>query len=107
MQVHLVAVEVSIVGRANALVEAEGTMFKNLSTMGHDGEPVQRRLPVEQDNVAVNHVSLDDVTESQILSNFLSISVLEKFLHLDTGALHKVCSRMYISSVDDQLSKVL
>ncbi len=81
-------------------------MFKNLSAMGHDGQPVQRRLPVEQDDVAVNHVSFDNVAKSQILSNFLAISVLEKFLHLDSCALHKVGARMNISTVDDQLTKV-
>ena len=103
MQVHLVTVEVRVVRGADALVEPEGPVFENLRAVGHDRESVQRRLAVEEHDVAVDHVPLDDVTETQILRDLLSVSVLEKLLHLDAGALDKVGAGVNVRAVDDQL----
>ncbi len=46
--------------------------------MSHDAEFVQRRLPVEEDDVAINHVSLNHITVLQLLSHLLPITVLQK-----------------------------
>jgi hypothetical protein len=52
-------------------------------------------------------VSFHDISEPQILSDLLSVSVLEKLLHLDACALDKVGARMNVGAVDDQLTQVL
>jgi hypothetical protein len=54
MQVHLVTVEVRVVGRADALVEAEGSVLEDLCAVRHDRQTMKRRLTVEKDDVAVN-----------------------------------------------------
>ncbi len=46
--------------------------------MSHDAELVQRRLPVEEDDIAINHVSLNHVTVLQLLSHLLPVTVLQK-----------------------------
>ena len=107
VQVHLVAVEVSVVGGADALVEPEGPVFEDLRPVRHDREPVQRRLPVEQDDVAVDHVTLDNVAEPQVLRDLLPVAVLQKLLHLDPGALDEVGARVDVRAVDDQLPEVV
>ena len=63
MQVHLVAVEVGVEGRADALVEAECAMRFDHGVEGHDAQLVETWLPIEQDNVVVDQVALDYVAE--------------------------------------------
>lgn len=46
--------------------------------MSHDTEFMQRRLPVKQHNVTINHVSLNHVTVLQLLSHLLSVTVLQE-----------------------------
>jgi len=53
VQVHLVAVEVGVVRRRHGEVEAEGGVGHDLDPVRHDGHLVQRRLPVEHDDVPV------------------------------------------------------
>ena len=43
MHVHLVAVEVCVVGRAGALVEAEGAPGHDLHVMSHDGHLARKK----------------------------------------------------------------
>ena len=67
VQVHLVAVKVGVVRRAHALVEAERAAGQHARAVAHDGHLVQRRLPVEEHDVAVHQVPLDDVAHRQAL----------------------------------------
>ena len=48
VEVHLVTVEVGVVGGADALVEAEGPVLQDLGPVTHDGDPVERRLTVDR-----------------------------------------------------------
>ena len=54
VQVHLVAIEIGVVGRADAQVQPEGLPWHDAHGVGHHGHAVQRRLPVEQHDVAVH-----------------------------------------------------
>ena len=54
VQVHLVAIEVRVVGRADAEVQPERLPRHDPHGVRHHAHPVQRRLPVEQDDVAVH-----------------------------------------------------
>jgi hypothetical protein len=66
------------------------------------------RLTKTSQNTRNNyHVSFHDISEPQILSDLLPVSVLEELLHLDAGALDKVGARMNVGAVDDQLAQVL
>ena len=47
VHVHLVAVEVGVVGRADGGIEPEGLVRHDLDPVGHDGHSVQGRLAVE------------------------------------------------------------
>jgi len=58
VHVHLVAVKVGIVRRGTAEIHPEGGVGHNLDAVAHDRHFVQRRLPVEHDDVAVLHVPL-------------------------------------------------
>lgn len=46
--------------------------------VGHDAELVQGGLPVEEHDVAVDHVSLHEVADPELLSDLLAVSVLQK-----------------------------
>lgn len=46
--------------------------------MGHDAEFVQRGLSIEEDNVSINEMPFHHITEPQLLSHLLSISILQK-----------------------------
>ena len=65
MQVHLVAVEVGVVGRRHRQVHPERRPVQHLDAVAHDGHLVQRRLPVEDDDVVVPQVSLHRVAVLQ------------------------------------------
>jgi hypothetical protein len=58
VHVHLVAVEVGVVRRADAEVHAEGLAGHDADLVGHHAHAVQRGLPVEQHDVAVLEVAL-------------------------------------------------
>ncbi len=66
VHVHLVAVEVGVVGRADGQVEPEGRVGQDPHAVAHHGHPVQRGLPVEEHVVAVleaplhHHAGLQD-----------------------------------------------
>lgn len=62
VHVHLIAVEVSIVGRADREVESEGVVGKDPNAVGHHTHPVQGRLTVEQHVVSVFEGALDNST---------------------------------------------
>ena len=68
VEVHLVTVKVRVVGGTDTEVEPEGlTLIHDLDTVGHHGHPVQRRLPVEQDDVSVHELPLDGESLFEVL----------------------------------------
>jgi len=77
VEVHLVAIEVGIVRRADALVETEGAVRNDACAVGHDGQLVEGGLSVEEDHIAVGHVPLDRVTNLQLLSDPPPVAELE------------------------------
>ena len=50
--------------------------------MAHDGDPVEGRLAVEEDDVAVHHVTLDRVAHPKVVSRLLAIAVLQELADL-------------------------
>src|SRR4029077_19485059 len=74
VEVHLVAVEVSVVGRADRRVEPERPIGKHADAVRHDRHPVEGRLPVEEDNVAVHEVPLHDVTGGEGVGKGLPVA---------------------------------
>jgi len=63
VQVHLIAVEVSIVRCSTTQVQPERRPVKDFDLVSHDAHLVQRRLTVEQDDVVVTEVPFDDRTD--------------------------------------------
>jgi hypothetical protein len=60
VHVHLVTVEVGIVGVAVGVVHANGFFpWQNPNSVTHDGGLVERRLPVHQDHITVGQVPMD------------------------------------------------
>mmetsp|Transcript_11745 Transcript_11745/g.47415 ORF Transcript_11745/g.47415 Transcript_11745/m.47415 type:complete len:693 (-) Transcript_11745:659-2737(-) len=66
VEVHLVTVEIGVVGRRHREVEAEGGEGHNLDPVSHHGHLVQRRLSVEDNDVSVLHVPLHLVAVLQV-----------------------------------------
>ena len=75
VHVHLVAVEVRVVRRAHAEVDAERLPRHDLHLVRHHRHAVERRLPVEQHDVAVHEVALDDEAGLEPLRDFLGVEV--------------------------------
>ena len=50
-----------------AVHSPESPPLKNLGPVAHDGDPVQGRLTVEQDQVVVDHVTLNNVAGAEVL----------------------------------------
>lgn len=44
--------------------------------VGHDAELVQGGLPVEEHDVAVDHVSLHEVADPELLGDLLAVPIL-------------------------------
>ena len=66
VQVHLVAVEIRVVGRRAAQVHAERRPRQDFDAMTHHRHFVQRRLPVEDHQIAVADVPLHFVSALQV-----------------------------------------
>mmetsp|Transcript_69402 Transcript_69402/g.196752 ORF Transcript_69402/g.196752 Transcript_69402/m.196752 type:complete len:322 (+) Transcript_69402:2868-3833(+) len=58
VQVHLVPVEVGVVGGAHALIETQRAPWHDLRPVGHDRQSVQRGLAIEEHDVAIPHVAV-------------------------------------------------
>ncbi len=80
MQVHLVAIEVGVEGRAHTLVEAEGAVRLDDGVEGHDAQLVQAGLAIEEDDVVVDEVALDHVAALQLLRDLRPVAELEELL---------------------------
>lgn len=58
------------------MVQSKPCVFKNQTyDVGHDAEFVQRRLSIEEDNVAIHQVPFHHVTKPQLLSYLLTVSI--------------------------------
>ena len=68
MQVHLVPIKVSIVGRGDGEVETEGAEGHHADTVAHHGHFVQGGLSVEDDQVAVGQVALHRIARRSRMS---------------------------------------
>ena len=77
--------------------------------MAHDGELVERRLPVEQDHVAVFHVAFHDVPDAQRLGGALAVAEgerLDEGLPLPAGP-DEVGARVDVGPVADPLPQLV
>ena len=61
MQIHFVSVKVRVIGLGRTDVQSEGRVGQHLDAVALHGALVQRRLPIEEDVVAVNHVAVNNV----------------------------------------------
>lgn len=64
VHVHLVSVEVGVVGRGDAKIQAERLVTHHANPVGHHTHLVERGLTIEDDNIAVIDVTLDSVSNS-------------------------------------------
>ena len=97
MHVHLVSVKVGIVRTGGRDVQAECRVGQNTHAMGHHRCLVERRLTVEQHNVAVNQMAVDHIA----LTNINRIRTDEAKVH-HAGILleeHRLGTRMRIGTV--------
>ena len=74
VEVHLVAVEVCVVWRADGRVEPEGPVGQDAHRVRHHRHPVERGLPVEEDDVPVHEVPLDDVARRERVGERLPVA---------------------------------
>ena len=75
VHVHLVPVEVGVVGGADRQVQPESVVGQNAHAVSHHTHPMQRRLPVEQHVVAILKVAFHDGAVVDYLSDFLGFVV--------------------------------
>lgn len=67
VHIHLIAIEVSIVRRANRQVEPEGVVGKDPYAVSHHTHPVQGWLSVEQNIITVFKSALDNRAVAEML----------------------------------------
>ena len=77
MHVHLVAIEVGVIGRADRRIEPEGLVGHYLHPVGHDGHPVQGWLAVEQDYIAIGKLAVDLPADVDLLCDLLTVLVCD------------------------------
>ena len=70
VHVHLVAVEVGIVGGADRQVQSESIVGKDSDPMTHHTHSMEGGLSVEKNVVTILKGSLDDGTEADIFGDF-------------------------------------
>ncbi len=107
MQVHLVAIKVSIEGRAHTLVESERAMRLHTRIERHDAELVQARLTIEQHDVVVDEMPLDHVAVLELLRYLVAIAELEEALGVAASLQEEIGARMHVRAVYDQLAQEL
>jgi hypothetical protein len=107
MQIHFVAVKVSIERRANTLVESERTVRLHARIERHDAEFMQARLTIEQHNVVVDQVTLDHVAVLELLGYLVTIAELEESFGVAATLKEKVRARVNVRAVYDQLAHEL
>lgn len=72
MHVHLITIEICVVGCAHTCVESECTPFVHLHSVSHDRLSVQGGLSVEQHDIVVPQVTLNQGTDLQFVGEFLT-----------------------------------
>src|SRR3990172_1357508 len=73
VEVHLVTVEICVVGRAHAEIEPEGLIRQNLHFMGHDAHPVKRGLPVEENHIPFPKMSVNNPARLHFFKYLLKV----------------------------------
>ena len=66
VRIHLVSVEIGVVWRSHHHGEPESVERHDPDAVRHHAHPVERRLSVEEHDVAVQEVAVDDVAELQL-----------------------------------------
>lgn len=59
VHVHLIAVEIGIVGRTHRQIQSEGIVGEYSNSMTHHAHPVECGLPVENDIISILETPLD------------------------------------------------
>src|SRR5690606_12379415 len=77
VEVHLIPVKIRIIGRTHGRIKAECPSVHDLHTVGHDAHPVERRLPVEEDDVPIPYLSLHSPSRFELLGNRFKVSFSE------------------------------
>ena len=72
--------DANVVGGADALVELERAVLHDLHTVAHDRQFMETRLPVEQYNITIPHVSFDDVPYFQVARDGVPVPVVQRLL---------------------------
>lgn len=57
MNIHLVAVEVSVERRANALIKPQSSSLRNFNLEAHHADTMQARLTIENNYVTISKMS--------------------------------------------------
>ena len=73
MHVHLVPVEVCVVGGADRQVETESVVGEDLDSMAHHAHPVQGGLTVEENEVSVLEHTLHDHTVVEVFLDLFGL----------------------------------
>lgn len=66
MDVHLIAIEVSVERRTHALIKPKRISWRDLGSEAHHTDPMETWLPIEYHNVVVSQMPLDSITDLQI-----------------------------------------
>ena len=99
VHVHFVTVEVGVVRRTDGRVHPESLSREDLDIVRHDTHLVQRRLSVEENDIAVAQVPFDDPSVFDLLAEVFGIDVGD----LDTAAVrtdHIVGARIVLAVHD-------
>jgi len=109
VDVHFVTIEISVVGSANAFVEAESPARHNFGSVCHYRHSMKAWLSVEQYCVAIRDMTFNNVPDCKLIGDFPSVGVHKINLNwaITTVALlylNKVCSRVNFGAIPDQCS---
>lgn len=101
VHVHLVTVEVRILRTRRRNVEAERRLRKHTHAVSFHGSLVERRLAVEEHDVAVDEVTMNDVTLAKL--NVLRIDLAKIHGAIFLGELDGLGTRMLLGTIANLL----
>ena len=106
VKVHLVPVEVSVIGGAGGGIDPERIVGQDLDPVAHDGLPMERGLAVEQHDVPVPQVAFHDVAHLELFGQLL-FHVIGDALPPSVGADDIVCALQFLGTVHHQVAEVV
>ena len=74
VHVHFIPIKVGVIRRTDCRVESEGLAFHNLDPVCHDAHAVQRRLTVEEHDIAVPEMPLHSPAWFNHIGNRIEIT---------------------------------